>query len=219
MSGSENLSECLEGYRVAIEERLREVATAWQASGGEAAGEPGQVALDTLASAMIYALEGGKRLRGAIVLAFCDALGGRAGDALPFAAAMEMVRRLVGWQSVRDLIEFETRIPDAVRHAPDRAADVKGTSGPVSLECGEAQDDVVEATVAIGRPQLDQPRAVVRQAGPDPVPVLDLHDLPGVGHDPSMRHGDSTRRQRSGYPAARSRKGGHPGRAPRRRWP
>lgn len=41
--------------------------------------------------AMSYALEGGKRLRGAIVLSTFRSLGGK-GDAMPFALAMEMVQ-------------------------------------------------------------------------------------------------------------------------------
>ena len=44
-----------------------------------------------LKEAMAYALEGGKRLRGSIVLAFSEALGGSPDGALDFAAAVEMV--------------------------------------------------------------------------------------------------------------------------------
>lgn len=47
---------------------------------------------DTVTSAMRYSLlGGGKRLRAALTLAFCDALGGREEDALVFACALEMV--------------------------------------------------------------------------------------------------------------------------------
>ena len=47
---------------------------------------------DALREAMRYSLlSGGKRLRGALVLASCDMAGGKPEDALPFAAAVEMI--------------------------------------------------------------------------------------------------------------------------------
>ncbi|MGE5580382.1 MAG: polyprenyl synthetase family protein [Bacillota bacterium] len=45
-----------------------------------------------LVEAMSYALDGGKRLRGAILLSFSEALGGSPDDALDFAAALEMIQ-------------------------------------------------------------------------------------------------------------------------------
>ena len=65
-------------YRTMLEERLREIS--------------GDLKCDALfKEAIAYALEGGKRLRGSIVLAFCEALGGSLDLALDFAAAIEMV--------------------------------------------------------------------------------------------------------------------------------
>lgn len=47
---------------------------------------------DTVTSAMRYSLlGGGKRLRAALALAFCNALGGKQDDAIVFACALEMV--------------------------------------------------------------------------------------------------------------------------------
>ncbi len=47
---------------------------------------------DTVTSAMRYSLlGGGKRLRAALTLAFCSALGGKKEDAIVFACALEMV--------------------------------------------------------------------------------------------------------------------------------
>ena len=47
---------------------------------------------DRLRDAMRYSLlSGGKRLRGCLLLASCDALGGDVGQALPFACALEMI--------------------------------------------------------------------------------------------------------------------------------
>lgn len=47
---------------------------------------------DILKEAMQYSLlSGGKRLRGCLALAACEAAGGKAEDALPFACAVEMV--------------------------------------------------------------------------------------------------------------------------------
>ncbi len=47
---------------------------------------------DILREAMRYSLlSGGKRLRGVLTLAACDALGGNISDALPFACAVEMI--------------------------------------------------------------------------------------------------------------------------------
>lgn len=47
---------------------------------------------DTVTSAMRYSLlGGGKRLRAALALAFCNALGGEQDDAIVFACALEMV--------------------------------------------------------------------------------------------------------------------------------
>ena len=65
-------------YRALLEERL-------SAACGDLACEA------TLKEAVSYALEGGKRLRGSIILAFCEALGGTREGALDFAAAVEMV--------------------------------------------------------------------------------------------------------------------------------
>lgn len=45
-----------------------------------------------LKDAMAYALEGGKRLRGSILLSFYEALGGAVEDGLDFAAAIEMIQ-------------------------------------------------------------------------------------------------------------------------------
>lgn len=45
-----------------------------------------------LHEAMVYAASGGKRLRGSLVLGVCEDLGGKAEDALGFAAAVEMVQ-------------------------------------------------------------------------------------------------------------------------------
>lgn len=52
-----------------------------------------------LGEAMTYALDGGKRLRGAILLSFFETLGGHVTDALNFAAAMEMIH---GYSLVHD---------------------------------------------------------------------------------------------------------------------
>ena len=68
----------LDRYRALIEARLSDIASAWLT-------EP------TLKDAMVYALEAGKKLRGAILLSFCEGLGGRTEEALGFAAALEMV--------------------------------------------------------------------------------------------------------------------------------
>ena len=47
---------------------------------------------DQLLEAMNYSLAaGGKRLRPALLLAACEALGGSPDDALPFACALEMI--------------------------------------------------------------------------------------------------------------------------------
>lgn len=47
---------------------------------------------ETLLSAMRYSLlSGGKRLRGCMTLMACEAAGGNAAEALPFAAALEMI--------------------------------------------------------------------------------------------------------------------------------
>jgi len=47
---------------------------------------------ETLGKAMSYALSGGKRLRGSILLSFHEACGGALADALDFAAAIEMIQ-------------------------------------------------------------------------------------------------------------------------------
>lgn len=53
---------------------------------------PMQGAPDILRSSMRYSLlSGGKRLRGCLVLAACELAGGNIQDALPFAAAVEMI--------------------------------------------------------------------------------------------------------------------------------
>ncbi|MBR2054740.1 MAG: polyprenyl synthetase family protein, partial [Clostridia bacterium] len=47
---------------------------------------------EILKEAMRYSLlSGGKRLRGCLALATCEAAGGKAEDALPFACAVEMI--------------------------------------------------------------------------------------------------------------------------------
>lgn len=72
------LEDVLRPYRDLIEERLRAVP-------------PGCECDASLKDAMTYALEGGKRLRGAILLSFHEALGGKAVDAMGFAASLEMI--------------------------------------------------------------------------------------------------------------------------------
>ena len=53
---------------------------------------PFEGAPDRLKEAMRYSLlNGGKRLRGCLVLAACEAAGGNVSDALPFACAVEMI--------------------------------------------------------------------------------------------------------------------------------
>ena len=53
---------------------------------------PFEGAPDRLKEAMRYSLlNGGKRLRGCLVLAACEAAGGNISDALPFACAVEMI--------------------------------------------------------------------------------------------------------------------------------
>lgn len=53
---------------------------------------PMENAPEPLKSAMRYSLlSGGKRLRGCLTLAACEAAGGNAADALPFACAVEMI--------------------------------------------------------------------------------------------------------------------------------
>lgn len=69
----------IERYKQMIDRRLNELSKNFGP-------EP------VLVDAMVYALEGGKRLRGAILLSFFEALGGSADDALGFAAALEMIQ-------------------------------------------------------------------------------------------------------------------------------
>ena len=47
---------------------------------------------------------------------------------------------------------------------------------------GKPQHDVIEIAIAIGRPELDQPGAVVGEARPHPATVRDLDDRPGRDH-------------------------------------
>jgi len=55
---------------------------------------------DPVSCAMRYGMEnGGKRVRPALVMAFCELFGGNADDALPFAAATEMVH---GYSLIHD---------------------------------------------------------------------------------------------------------------------
>ena len=70
--------DALERYRTMIDRRLASVPGAFQCD-------------PVLKDAMSYALDGGKRLRGSILLSFCEALGGLAEDAMQFAAAIEMI--------------------------------------------------------------------------------------------------------------------------------
>jgi len=69
----------LESLRKAIDEAMERAIS----------GYPCDVPL--IREAMAYASEGGKRLRGAIVLSTFESLGGR-GDATPFALAIEMIQ-------------------------------------------------------------------------------------------------------------------------------
>ncbi len=74
--------EILDRYKDLIDRRLSDISRIFGP-------EP------VLADAMVYALEGGKRLRGAILLSFFDALeapGVSKGDVLNFAAALEMIQ-------------------------------------------------------------------------------------------------------------------------------
>lgn len=70
--------EALDRYKVMIDRFLERVPRGFEC-------EP------VLADAAAYALEGGKRLRGSILLSFFETLGGSAEDALGFAAALEMI--------------------------------------------------------------------------------------------------------------------------------
>ena len=73
-----NVKETLNAYKTRLEEYLDALPMA---------GAP-----DKLKEAMRYSLlNGGKRLRGCLLLAACELGGGEAGEALPFAAAMEMI--------------------------------------------------------------------------------------------------------------------------------
>lgn len=66
-------------FRTMIDRRLASVPAAFECD-------------PVLKDAMAYALEGGKRLRGSILLSFYEAFGGAAEDGLGFAAAMEMIQ-------------------------------------------------------------------------------------------------------------------------------
>lgn len=73
-----NFQEQLNRYKNMVEEALRAL--------------PFHSAPDILKEAMRYSLlSGGKRLRGCLALAACEAAGGKAEDALPFACAVEMI--------------------------------------------------------------------------------------------------------------------------------
>ncbi len=73
-----NFQEQLSRYKGMVEEGLNALTF------------PG--APDILKEAMRYSLlSGGKRLRGCLALAACEAAGGKAEDALPFACAVEMI--------------------------------------------------------------------------------------------------------------------------------
>ena len=73
-----NFQEQLNRYKNMVEEALRAL--------------PFRGAPDILKEAMRYSLlSGGKRLRGCLAVASCEAAGGKAEDALPFACAVEMI--------------------------------------------------------------------------------------------------------------------------------
>lgn len=73
-----NVKEQLNAYKETVEQALASL--------------PFDGAPDRLKEAMRYSLlNGGKRLRGCLVLAACEAAGGSISDALPFACAVEMI--------------------------------------------------------------------------------------------------------------------------------
>ena len=73
-----NVQEALAGYKETLEAYLDAL--------------PMKGAPDSLREAMRYSLlNGGKRLRGCLLLSSCKMLGGDEADALPFAAALEMI--------------------------------------------------------------------------------------------------------------------------------
>ena len=73
-----NFQEQLNRYKSMVEEGLQAL--------------PFRGAPDILKEAMRYSLlSGGKRLRGCLALAACEAAGGKAENALPFACAVEMI--------------------------------------------------------------------------------------------------------------------------------
>lgn len=72
------MPDILDGYKDLIESRLDRVLSELRCDG-------------TLKDAMAYAVAGGKRLRGAILVSTCEALGGSSDKALDFAASIEMI--------------------------------------------------------------------------------------------------------------------------------
>ncbi|MEX0975132.1 MAG: polyprenyl synthetase family protein [Bacillota bacterium] len=71
--------DTLERYKALVDRHVQAVPAEFQCG-------------EVLRDACAYALEGGKRLRGSILLCFFEALGGQAEEALDFAAALEMIQ-------------------------------------------------------------------------------------------------------------------------------
>src|SRR5205814_753618 len=80
------------------------------------------------------------------------------GGAVPAAApAMQVVRRIVGFQMVGHAAQREARVADPIRYAAADGAQ-EMVLARVAGRVVEPEDDVAEAPLAIGDPQLDDRR-------------------------------------------------------------
>ena len=84
--------------------------------------------------------------------------------------AVQVVRAVVGRHREPTAVELERPVADPVRHPPDRAAEVL-RPGQIPVQVVEAQDDVGQLAVAVGRLQTDQRGPVRGHLGDDVVAV------------------------------------------------